>query len=137
MPSRWQLLLAVALAAIVVVAVVLVYPRPTSESPVIVLSSSQTPGWSEVFCIPEGLLFTYSWNTSDGSSGTVTAQGPQPVEWTSGSSGIGGEGRQLSDGTMVFNGTVDHPSVQIILHLSFTPQSTYLWGTPHSGPGPC
>ena len=136
MTTRLQLLIVLAVGALVAVGVVLVYPRPTPESPAIVLSSSQTPGWSEVYCIPEGRLFTYSWNTSDGSPGEITVQGAHPVGWTSGG-GTGGEGRQLSDGTTVFNGTVDSPSVQIIIVLSFTPESTYLWGTPHSGPGPC
>jgi hypothetical protein len=128
-------------AAIVLVVGVLVYPQTKPVSDSFTLTSGQSPGWTERYCIPEDTWFTYTWTATTGTVAHLTVQGPTSQSvllGSGGSSNTNGSGRYDSDGTMQFQAAnVSSPSVQVLIDLSFTLTFSYIGGAPHSGPGAC
>jgi hypothetical protein len=129
------------LIAIVAVVAVLVVPRSVSEAPAFDLTSTQSPAWTVQYCIPEGTQFTFQWAAAGGTVDRLTVQSPFPNREDAGyqtNDGANGSGRYYSDGVMQFQATgLSSDAVVVSLVLSFTLTTTYLWGTPHSGPAAC
>ena len=139
MPRPPYLLGALVVAALGIVVAVLVYPHSKRTSDALVLTSAQTAAWTQLYCIPDGTRFTYSLDRDRGGGARLRVHSPSPPTLEVGSSEgttTNGSGLYCSDGTMQFDAlNASSPSVQVVVDLSLALSFSYLFGTPHSGPG--
>jgi hypothetical protein len=138
--NPWVLLIVVIVAIAVVVAVLAV-PRSQTETPTVLLTSSESPSWTQDYCIPEGTVFTYAWAATGGTVESISVVSQNTGHVTLGTSEgthANGSGRYYSAGTMEFQATnVTSSDAQIVFELQFTLDVSFLGGTPHFGPGAC
>jgi hypothetical protein len=125
---------------VVIVAIVatfeLVSQRGFAERATVVLSATQSPPYLAAYCVPDGTLVHFAWQTSDASSIRLQV-------WST-SLLIGSEYDQFAaagNGAFYFYapdyfsaGNETSSLVQVNVNLSFSVNGSYLSGTPFFGP---